>query len=244
MIKQSISAELLKLRHSRIGLVLAVLPSISLMIGCANFYLNQGVLENGWYSLWNQVCIFYGEFFLPILIAICCSYVCRLEHLNRNWNMILTSPVSVASIFLAKLLVVSILILFTQAFFLGLYWLAGTLFSLPGNFPVETIGWSVRGWYATLSISALQLAISLRIRSFATPIGICLCAVFIGLGMYTANLGIFFPYSLLTIGMSVLNQDQLTTIQNIFFGVTNLSFIIIFASISIRRLKNKDIVSS
>lgn len=244
MIKQSISAELLKLRNSRIGLVLVVLPSISLMIGCANFYLNQGVLENGWYSLWNQVCIFYGEFFLPILIAICCSYVCRLEHLNRNWNMILTSPVSVASVFLAKLLVVSILILFTQAFFLGVYWLAGTLFSLPGHFPVDTIVWSVRGWYATLSISALQLAISLRIHSFATPIGICLCAVFIGLGMYTANLGIFFPFSLLTIGMNVLSQDQLTDEQNILFWVVNLSFVIIFAAMSIRRLKNKDIVSS
>ncbi|MFJ8514543.1 ABC transporter permease [Lysinibacillus xylanilyticus] len=242
--KQSISAELLKLRHSRIGLVLIVLPSISLMIGCANFYLNQGILGNGWYSLWNQICIFYGEFFLPILIAICCSFVCRMEHLNRNWNMILTSPVSIASVFFAKLLVVSILILFTQAFFLGLYWLAGTLFSLPGHFPVETIGWSVRGWYATLSISALQLAISLRIRSFATPIGICLCAVFIGLGMYTANLGIFFPFSLLTIGMSALNQDQLTDIQNILFWVANLFFIIIFTSISIRRLKKKDIVSS
>ncbi|MFF2177246.1 ABC transporter permease [Lysinibacillus sp. NPDC058147] len=242
--KQSISAELLKLRNSRIGLVLVVLPSISLMIGCANFYLNQGVLENGWYSLWNQVCIFYGEFFLPILIAICCSYVCRLEHLNRNWNMILTSPVSVASVFLAKLLVVSILILFTQAFFLGVYWLAGTLFSLPGHFPVDTIVWSVRGWYATLSISALQLAISLRIHSFATPIGICLCAVFIGLGMYTANLGIFFPFSLLTIGMNVLSQDQLTDEQNILFWVVNLSFVIIFAAMSIRRLKNKDIVSS
>lgn len=244
MMKQSISAELLKLRHSRIGLVLIVLPSISLMIGCANFYLNQGILENGWYSLWNQICIFYGEFFLPILIAICCSFVCRMEHLNRNWNMILTSPVSIASVFFAKLLVVSILILFTQAFFLGLYWLAGTLFSLPGHFPVETIGWSVRGWYATLSISALQLTISLRIRSFATPIGICLCAVFIGLGMYTANLGIFFPFSLLTIGMSALNQDQLTDIQNILFWVADLFFIIIFTSISIRRLKKKDIVSS
>lgn len=244
MIKRSIFAELLKLRHSRIGLVLIVLPSISLLIGCANFYLNQGILENGWYSLWNQICIFYGEFFLPILIAICCSFVCRMEHLNRNWNMILTSPVSIASVFFAKLLVVSILILFTQAFFLGLYWLAGTLFSLPGHFPVETIGWSVRGWYATLSIIALQLAISLRIRSFATPIGICLCAVFIGLGMYTANLGVFFPFSLLTIGMSALNQDQLTDIQNILFWVANLFFIIIFTSISIRRLKKKDIVSS
>lgn len=242
--KQSVSAEWLKLRHSRIGLVLAVLPIISLLIGCANYYFNQGALQNGWYSLWTQVSLFYGEFFLPILIAICCSYVCRLEHLNRNWNIVLTSPVSIASVFLAKLIVVSILILFAQAMFMGLYWVAGTLFSIPGPFPIETIGWAMRGWYAALSISALQLGLSLRIRSFATPIGISLCAVFIGLGMYIAKLGLLFPFSLLTIGMSVLSQDKLTDTQNMLFWIMNMAFILIFTSMSIRRLKYKDIVTS
>lgn len=100
--KRSIYAEFLKLRHSRIGFVLVVLPLISMLIGCLNFYFNQGVLTNGWYSLWTQVSLFYGEFFLPILIAICCAYVCRLEHLNRNWNMLMTSPVSVSSVFIAN----------------------------------------------------------------------------------------------------------------------------------------------
>lgn len=60
--KRSISAEWLKLRHSRISLVIAVLPIISLLIGCANYYLNQGALQNGWYSLWIQVSLFYGVF--------------------------------------------------------------------------------------------------------------------------------------------------------------------------------------
>jgi hypothetical protein len=95
-----------------------------------------------------------------------------------------------------------------------------------------------------LLCTALQLGLSLRTRSFATPIGISLCAVFIGLGMYTAKLGIFFPFSLLTIGMSVLNQDKLTYVQNILFWVVNMVLIIIFASMSIHRFKNKDMVSS
>lgn len=242
--KRSISAEWLKLKKSRIIFVLAVLPIISSLIGCANYYFNQEVLQNGWYSLWTQVSLFYGEFFLPILIAVCCSYICRLEHLNRNWNMIMTSPVSVASVFFAKLIVVSLLILFAQALFIGFYWFAGTLFSIAGPFPVETIGWTLRGWYASMSISALQLGLSLRIRSFATPIGISLCAVFIGLGMYISKLGLFFPFSLLTIGMSVLSQDKLNDMQITMFWLINMIFIIIFSSLSIRRLKNKDIVST
>ncbi|WP_061087257.1 ABC transporter permease [Heyndrickxia coagulans] len=241
---RSICAECLKLRHSRIGLVLIVLPIISLLIGCANFYLNQGVLHNGWYSLWTQVSLFYGEFFLPILIAICCAYVCRLEHQNRNWNMIMASPVPVASIFFAKMIVVSMLILIVQALFLCLYWFAGTLFSLPGSLPMETLSWTLRGWYASLSICAFQLYLSLWIRSFATPIGMSLCAVFIGLGLYVMKLGIFFPFSLLTIGMSALSQERLNGIQNILFWIMNMAYMIIFVMISIRRLKNKDVVSS
>ncbi|MNZ89054.1 hypothetical protein D3C78_1079570 [compost metagenome] len=127
---------------------------------------------------------------------------------------------------------------------MGLYLLAGTLLSLPGPFPVETIGWTLRGWYASMSIGALQLGLSLRMRSFATPIGISLCFVFIGLGMYIAKLGIFMPFSLLTIGMSVLSQDKLTDMQNILFWLMNMAFIIMISSLSIRRLKNKDIISS
>ena len=71
------------------------------------------------------------------------------------------------------------------------------------------------------------------------PIGISLCAVFAGLGMYTAGLGLFFPFSLLTIGMNVLNRDKLTDMQNILFWVVNMAYIILIASISVRRLKNK-----
>ncbi|SMF84398.1 hypothetical protein SAMN05661091_2609 [Paenibacillus uliginis N3/975] len=238
---RSISAEWLKLRHSRISLVLAILPVISLLIGGFNFYVNQAALQNGWYSLWTQVSLFYGEFFLPILIAICCAYVCRLEHANRNWNMILASPLPITNLFIAKLIIVSILILSAQTLFIVMYWLAGQMFSIPGPFPMETVIWSLRGWIASISIAALQLGLSIRIRSFATPIGLALCAVFLGLGMYVLKIGMLFPFSLLTIGMSVLSQQDLTRTENLAFLLMNGIFIILFAIWSIHRLKHKDI---
>lgn len=238
---RSISAEWLKLRHSRISLVLAILPVISLLIGGFNFYVNQAALQNGWYSLWTQVSLFYGEFFLPILIAICCAYVCRLEHANRNWNMILASPLPIISLFIAKLIIVGILILSAQTLFMVMYWSAGQLFSIPGPFPMETVIWSLRGWIASISIAALQLGLSIRIRSFATPIGLALCAVFLGLGMYVLKIGMLFPFSLLTIGMSVLSQQDLTHTENLAFLLMNGIFIILFAVWSIHRLKHKDI---
>lgn len=117
MLRRCVTAEWMKLRHSHIWVILVVLPLVSILIGCANFYMNQGVLEQEWYSLWSQVGLFYGEFFFPLLIAICCAFMWRLEHLNKNWNMIMTAPVSATTIFVAKLIVVGILLIFVQGFF-------------------------------------------------------------------------------------------------------------------------------
>ncbi|MEK5239274.1 ABC transporter permease [Paenibacillus sp. FSL L8-0470] len=241
---RSVSTEWLKLRHSRIGLVLAILPVISLVIGCFNFYFNQAALQDGWYSLWTQVSLFYGEFFLPILIAICCAFVCRLEHNNRNWNLILASPVSVSSVFMSKLIIVSLLIFIVQTLFMVMYWSAGQLLSISGAFPTETIVWGFRGWLSSVAIAALQLGFSIRIRSFAAPIGISLCAVFLGLGMYVVKIGMLFPYSLLTIGMSVLNQREWTPADYLSFFFMNVMFIVLFAAWSVHRLKHKDMAVS
>ncbi|CQR57822.1 ABC transporter permease [Paenibacillus riograndensis] len=238
---RSVAAEWPKLRHSRMGLVLASLPVISLLIGCFNFYFNQEALQNGWYSLWTQVSLFYGEFFLPILIAICCAFVCRLEHVNRNWNMILAAPVPITSIFLAKLAIVGILIAGAQVSFLILYWTAGQMLSIMEPFPMEIILWTFRGWVASITIAALQLGLSIRIRSFATPIGISLCAVFIGLGLYVLKLGLLFPYSLLTIGMGVLTQRGLTLAENLLFFIMNGVYIVLLSVWSIRRLRYRDV---
>ncbi|NQX70667.1 ABC transporter permease [Paenibacillus alba] len=239
--RRTVSAEWLKLRRSRLAFVLSALPILSLLIGCANYYFNQTVLQNEWYSLWTQVSLFYGEFFLPVLIAICCAYVCRLEHMNNNWNAVLTSPKSIASVFLAKLVVVSGLIAMVQTFFIVLYVCAGLTLGLSFSPPVELFGWVVRGWIASVAISAVQLMLSLRIRSFSAPIGITLCGVFVGLGFYVSKLGMFFPYSLLTIGMGVLSQESLSVAENSLFLATTALFTIVFSGWAIRRLRRADV---
>lgn len=243
MLRRCISAEWMKLRHSHIWMILMVLPVISVLIGSANFYMNRGVLTKEWYSLWSQVGLFYGEFFFPILIAICCAYMWRLEHHNKNWNMIMTAPVSTTSIFLSKLIVVAVLMIFVQVFFFILYFLGGKLAGITSDLPGELTGWLFRGWIAALTISALQLALSMRIRSFAAPIGIGLCAVFIGLGMYVTHLGLFFPHSLLTMGMGVLSQTSLSSGESLLFIIMNLVYIVVISTGAIHRMHKSDVVA-
>lgn len=243
MLKRCVEAEWLKLRRSRMWLILMSLPVVSVTIGCANYYFNQSVLQEEWYSLWTQVSLFYGEFFLPVLIAICCAYVCRLEHMNKNWNAVMSAPIPVSHVFLAKLVVVGSLVLIVQVFFTVLYFFAGKQFGLVSPFPREVFGWVLRGWFASVTIGAIQLWLSMRIKSFAVPIGISVCAVFIGLGMYVAKLGMFFPYSLLTIGMGVLSQESLTTGNIGLFFVVNIIFIITISGLAIHRLKKADVIT-
>ena len=243
MLRRCISAEWMKLRHSYIWMILMILPIISVLIGSANFYMNQVVLTKEWYSLWSQVGLFYGEFFFPLLIAICCGYMWRLEHHNKNWNMIMTAPVSTNSIFLSKLIVVGVLMIFVQIFFFILYFIGGKLAGITSDLPGELLGWLLRGWIAALTISALQLALSMRIRSFAAPVGIGLCAVFIGLGMYVIHLGLFFPHSLLTTGMGVLSQTSLSSGENLLFIIMNLLYIVVISACAIHRMRKSDVVA-
>ena len=215
-----IAVEWLKLKRSLLWLILFILPFISVLIGSANFSLNQGVLQKEWYSLWSQVSLFYGEFFLPILIAICAAYIWRLEHFHHNWNMLMTAPVKRSSIFIAKIIILSVLLLFVQILFFTFYIIAGNSLGLTAGLPGEIFGWFIRGWLTSITIGTFQLALSMRIRSFALPVGIALCAIIFGLTLYIRELGMFFPHSLLTIGMGVLSQSGLTSIHELILFLT------------------------
>ena len=81
----------------------------------------------------------------------------------------------------------------------------------------------------------------MRMRSFAAPIGIALCAVFIGLGMYVTHLGLFFPHSLLTIGMGVLSQTGLSSGESILFIIMNLLYIIVISTGAIHWMCRSDV---
>lgn len=77
----------------------------------------------------------------------------------------------------------------------------------------------------------------MRIRSFAAPVGIGLCAVFAGLGLYVARLGMFFPHSLLTIGMGVLSRTALSGSDFALFAAMNASYVLGFAAVAVRLVR-------
>ncbi|MCC0681292.1 ABC transporter permease [Clostridioides sp. ES-S-0005-03] len=245
MLRKSVLGEILKLKNSFIWYILLALPLLSVLIGTGNFYLNQDILKKEWYSLWTQVSLFYGEFFFPILIAIFCAYVCRLEHMNHNWNNVMTLPINLKNIFLSKLIVISILTAITQIVFVIFYIVAGNMIGFSQSVPNELPGWIVKGWIISISIASIQLYLSIKIRSFATPIGISLCLSLFGMGLLIAqpSIGIFFPYSMLGSAMGIIKQSALNVNDTIVTICVAFATTIIFSEIAKRNFRKNDVIS-
>lgn len=234
-----IKSELIKLKRSYIFIPMIVLPIISIIVGDANFYLNQNVLRKEWYSLWTQVGLFYGDFFYPVTIGICAAFLCRMEYTNKNWNKVFSLPLKYCHVIISKLIVLSIITFIIHCILFLLYFISGKILGFTGEFPGESLGWFIRGYIASISIGAIQLFLSIKFKSFAVPIGFGFILCFAGLFLYVNNWGMFFPHSLLIIGLGALNRDSLSLINNILFVFSNLFFIIVFLKLCVWGIKKE-----
>lgn len=240
----ALRAERLKAR--RVGLLLPAvgLPLLGVLIGTFNFSANRGAFETPpWQAYWTQVALFYGYFFYPVLLSICAAALWRVEHRGHNWNSLLTAPVPVQTLFAAKFSLLATVGLLAQLFLLLLYALAGVfVLRFDAPFPLGmAAGWAFYGWFAGLAVSACQLYLSLRIRSFAVPVGVCLCCCVLGLGLYVLHLGAFFPHSLVILGIGSTDAQAISPANGLPVVLSSLFYIGLFFALAVRWLKTADI---
>ncbi len=230
-IYKTIQSERLKLKRSPVWLAFFILPIISAFFGTFNFWANQGLLKNEWYSLWSQHTLFLCYIFMPALIGTYCSYLWRLEHLRNNWNSFLTAPVSRISLYAGKLFWAIVMVVAGNIWIYLLYYLCGRLCGLPGVPPEESIGWIVYGILGGITICCIQLIISMLIRSFAIPIGIGLAGGIGGLMITNKGWGAYYPYSLYCMGMRANNPQMELDILPFIIGC--IFYTILFSAISV-----------
>ena len=114
--------------------------------------------------------------------------------------------------------------------------------------PARAIPWTGRGPhknYRWVAIASLQLLLSMLIRNFAIPIGIALFGSIAGMFMTNADLGNFWPYSLMMLGMnSNQNEDVLSSFAGTasFFASVILFFLLFFGC-AVWWLRTKDVRS-
>ena len=228
MLRRCILAENRKLHASPIWLMYVILPVISAIYGTFNYLQNLEILTDGWYSLWTQHTLFYALFFFPMMVAVYASYLWRLEHLGHNWNLIMAAPVHPICLFLAKFVVVAKLALLTHLLVFAIYALCGKFFAhLPGFPPVVLLLYLLRGALGALAVIAIQLMLSMVIRSFAVP-------VFLGLvggitGMLAAAKGHFliWPYALMQAGMNANKQADILSGKYVLFFLSCFMWVLV-----------------
>ena len=240
MLLACVKTERKKLHHSNLWVAFLVIPLLPTVMWAANYMNNLGLLKSEWYSLWTQHSLFYANFFYAPLIALYCSYIWRVEHLNYNWNHLMTMPVSAADIFLSKLLLAMRCTIVLQLWMWVLFLTAGKAVGLPGLPDVQILGWLLRGSLGAFAITALQLVLSMMIRSFAVPIALALLGSVAGLLASNGGLGLFWPYSLMLMGMNANRTEDMVS-SFLGFGVSTLVFFLVFTGFGIYWLRRKDV---
>lgn len=241
MFIRSVRAEFLKLRRSFIWLAMLALPVLSAGLGTANYLNNLGMLTEQWYSLWTQHALFYCTLFAPALTGVYCAYICRLEHLNRNWNAVMTQPVPVGTMLAAKLTVVSVMTALTQLFIGILFIISGKIAGLTAPIPFELVYWILRGWWALTVQASLLLCVALIIRSFAVPVAAGILGGFCGLPALVKGFGVYFPFPLLELGMCSHNPSEPMECSAAGFLVSSILYLLLGFAVSVLWMRKQDV---
>ena len=242
MLFKLIKAERLKLKRSPLWLAFLFMPVIPALLGTLNYMANIEILQSEWFSLWTQHTLFTCYFFLPIMIGIYSSYIMRQEENNRNWNKVLSMPVSRNRVFIAKLVQVFSMILFSEIWICALFVISGKVIGLTSAIPwVKLMIWCLFGTLGGTVIAAIQLMISLFIKSFALPVGIALGGGLSGLVFLAKHLGHIWPYSLMAYGMNSNAPQELLESGYVWFVVICIVYIVLFMTISSMILSKRDV---
>ena len=181
-------------------------------------------------------------FFFAPLVGIYAAYLWRLEHTGHNWNRIMAAPVPPILLYLAKLAVVLKMALLTQLWVCVLYVACGKLWAgLPGFPPLEILLWIMRGALGSVAIIALQLLLSMVIRSFAVPVLIALAGGVAGMMAVNWDLGLFWPYALMLLGMNSNKSEDALAGGIAGFLLSTAVFTALFVAVAWILLKKRDV---
>ncbi len=243
MLMRTLRAERMKLQHSPVWLAFFILPILPAVMGTFNYLQNVEILQEQWYSLWTQHTLFTCYFFLPAIIGVYCSYLWRLEHTNHNWYAIMTVPVPIVHLYLSKLVMATAMVLLTQLWTGILFVISGKLCGLTVPVPPELPVWLLWGAAGGIVICAIQLCLSLVIRSFAIPVGMALIGGVAGLAALAKGYGVWFPYSLLCLGMRANHPGGPMQCRTEEFVLSSLVYLVIGMVFAVVWLKKRDVAA-
>ncbi|SFQ43585.1 ABC transporter permease [Salibacterium halotolerans] len=195
--KGIVVSDILKARRTVLGLVLFLIPALTLLYEIVNFLFRSEILHSQANErnadMW-QLFLYDKQFFLclalPIGITIAASVIANIEHQAEAWKQTLTFPVPRIKVFLSKfVLLLSGSFLSAVLLMVGMF-LFGVVFNFTSEVPwAKIIGDSFFPYIATVPIMVIQLWLSLTIKNQAFSITI---------GAVSTMGGLFFALSSVT----------------------------------------------
>ena len=166
-------SELYKLWKSKsIPLILAG-PLVGFFIGITAGEVPDEIEVNQWYMTLLYMNLTYALLFLPLITGVLAGLVCRYEHQAGGWKQLLALPVTRGKVFIAKYLLIMLLVLLMQLLYLGAVYTVGMIQDYTVPFPMEIVWKSAfGGWVASFPLVALQLWLSVMWKSFAAPFAV------------------------------------------------------------------------
>ncbi|MFB9761002.1 ABC transporter permease [Ectobacillus funiculus] len=185
-----ITTEYFKIRKTRILSLLFISPVFAGVVGFATSDLLSG---SKWLASLLAMSVTHSLLLLPLIIGVLASFICRYEHLHGGWKQLLSLPVRREHVYLAKFIMIAVLIAVNQLLF-GISWiLVGAVKGFTDPIPLEALWKSLAGgWISTLPLAALLLFVSMAWSSFAAPLA--LNVVFTLPNILVANSKQYAPY--------------------------------------------------
>lgn len=157
-----------------------------------------------WKLLWKNSWESMAVFFLPMAAILVTSLITQIEYRNNAWKQVHTLPLSPATIFFSKLLVILVLMsVFLVLFDVGVYLSAAVPWLLVRNVPYPRAPLPLSAFMADtgsymiacLPIVAAQYLLSLRFKNFLTPIGVGFMTWVAALAALSWKFGYLVPYA-------------------------------------------------
>jgi hypothetical protein len=208
MFTDSLGSEWLKTRRSLASqlVIVGALFTPAIVIGARLLHLDKvaalSAKPDFWPSLWHNCWESMAIFFLPMGAILATALVTQIEIRNNTWKLVHTLPLTHATIFFSKLLVIVVLMAeFVALFALGVC-LAGALpavlsgLAVPANAPFASFARDAAFYFVdALPIVAIQYALGLRFKSFLVPVGAGFLAWVAALAALSSKFGAWLPYA-------------------------------------------------
>lgn len=225
-----LSAERLKISKSFVWLLVIGSPVIALLIGALANMEEEG-RPITWQVLLGVMSMAHAMLFLPILTGVFAALICRAEHADGGWKMLLSLPVTRSSVYFAKYTMVMGLLAAVQLLFFVALMGMGVVRGVDGPVPWTLFMSSVfGGWFACLPLAALQLAVSLNWNSFGAPLALNVSLTIPNMLIANSSTyGPYYPWVQPLLAMSPFREDK--------FGAFNLPMeslmVVVFGSLII-----------